>query len=716
MGARTMSFAVLLAACPLASQALSADPPPRVLNTRFTFTATVPSPPSGKSLNLWIPIPSDNELQTITNLKVDSPYVYKITKEAKNGNRMIYVHSDSASGPAVVAVTFDVARETAGLVDVRKEGGPDARMYLGADRLVPITGRYKDIAVDVTGGEATAYGKVKDIFDHVVATMQYDYKKESPHLGEGDVAFVCDYKKGNCSDLHSYVISLARSQGVPAYLEYGFPITGIPLADPIPAKGKVGGYHCWTWFYDEDRGWLPVDASDARRWLDAGKKDISDSLMGQLVLERSAVAFSRGRDIVLAPKQAAGPLNNFIYPYAEADGKPVEAKWDLAYELLDPQDPQAQIDELRRIVQKQQAEIDELKGVKAGAKPQVPVTAPSGENVSVYGFVRADGVYDASKANNAESPQFINSGSSDEQFTLYPDLTRLGVDFKAAPGKMDVSGKIEIDFQGGGSPSRPNPRARHLYIQAKQGRSTWLVGQTWDLASPLFPSPSDDTLMWNAGNLGDRRAQIRYTYEGESGMSMAVALGLTGAIDGKDMDNNGVRDGEDSGIPNVQARLGIKGSKYAAGIWGTISKEETATPVGGETDFTSSGFGIDWSFALSQVLDVKGEAWTGSNLSDIRGGIGQGVNTTTGEEIASNGGWIELGFSASPTHRLALGYTLDDPTMTTCRRTAEPATPPSMSTTSGSWGAASSSARTTSTGSPTTSACRRAATTASTCS
>ncbi|MCS7263947.1 MAG: transglutaminase-like domain-containing protein, partial [Armatimonadetes bacterium] len=114
---------------------------------------------------------------------------------------------------------------------------------------------------------------------------------------------------------------------------YGFAIAGIPLPEPLPKEGKIGGYHCWTWVYDKQVGWFPIDASDARRWLDAGKGEVKDFLFGNLVLERSAVAFSRGRDIVLNPPQKGKPLNYFIYPYAEVDGQPVKAQWELSYQL-----------------------------------------------------------------------------------------------------------------------------------------------------------------------------------------------------------------------------------------------------------------------------------------------------------------------------------------------------------------------------------------------
>ena len=42
---------------------------------------------------------------------------------------------------------------------------------------------------------------------------------------------------------------------------------------------------------------------------------------GNLTTDR--VTFSTGRDIDLVPKQAGPPLNFFIYPHVEVDGKPL---------------------------------------------------------------------------------------------------------------------------------------------------------------------------------------------------------------------------------------------------------------------------------------------------------------------------------------------------------------------------------------------------------
>lgn len=630
MSSRTLNSLIRTAPCALTllsfAAVASAD-----LKTRFTYVITAPD--SAKTVRIWTPVPSDNRFQKVTNVNVTTAGTNRLTREPKFGNRISYV--ELAPGQSrTITLSCDVTRSTAKTFD---DSEPRAQ-FLEPDRLVPTTGRFAEIAEDVTDTSATDAQKLEQIFEHTVASMQYDYKKESPKLGQGDVAFVCDYKKGNCSDLHSYIISLARAEGIPAYLEYGFPLVGIPF-DSAPTTGKISGYHCWTWAYIDGKGWTPLDASDARRWLDSGKPEVKEKLFGELVLERSAVAFSRGRDIKLVPPQAGMPINSFIYPYAEAGDSPVEAKWELSYERLDV------------------------------AKPAATPAQSDKPTVTPYGFVRLDTIFDTQRPNpNNQFPFWINSpdqtgGGDRERFTLHPRLSRFGVnvsDPREFGGGWKANAQIEFDFQNGGSESRPTPRARILWASATRGDTTIGFGQTWDVIAPLIPAPNDDSLMWNAGNLGDRRPQIQWR-QASGNTTFAIAAGQTGAVDAKDLDGDGVRDGEDSGMPGFQARLGFMGTNFSGGIWGHIAKERTATAVGGETEFTSQSLGVDASFKLGQKASLRGEFWSGENLSDMRGGVGQGVNTTTGREIESAGGWLEVGFAASPVHNIALGYTVDDP-------------------------------------------------------
>lgn len=59
-----------------------------------------------------------------------------------------------------------------------------------------------------------------------------------------------------------------------------------------------------------------MDISEANK--DPGQREY---FFGHLCENR--VAFTTGRDIDLVPRQAGAPLNFFIYPYVEVDGKPL---------------------------------------------------------------------------------------------------------------------------------------------------------------------------------------------------------------------------------------------------------------------------------------------------------------------------------------------------------------------------------------------------------
>jgi len=299
-----------------------------------------------------------------------------------------------------------------------------------------------------------------------------------------------------------------------------------------------------------------------------------------------------------------------------------------------------------------------------------------------YGFFRVDLIRDDSKPDNAQTPLFIPSEDpsvrpeGQENLTLHPRLTRLGLDVKgpsvASLAGGSLQGKLELDFQNGGRESRQIVRIRHAWAAIRWERLSLLGGQTWDLISPLFPTVNNDTLMWNAGNLGDRRPQIRLTFEAPSGgeggkLSVGGALGLTGAIDEKDLDADKTRDGEASGRPNVQFRAGwsrpFTADRGRVGIGVSLSRawEKTATPVAGERNFRSESAGLDFELRLRQRVTIQAEAWTGRNLSDFRGGIGQGVSPSTGSEIRSRGGWFEAGTRTGKIHSIYAGVSLDDP-------------------------------------------------------
>lgn len=305
----------------------------------------------------------------------------------------------------------------------------------------------------------------------------------------------------------------------------------------------------------------------------------------------------------------------------------------------------------------------------------------SGESrLRFYGFLRLDLVADDSRPDNPQSIFFILSEDprvgrpNARMFTLYPRLTRFGIAYTGptveALGEARLSGQLEVDFQNGGRESRPIIRIRHANLKVTRG-SFWLLGgQTWDVISPLFPTVNGDTLMWNAGNIGDRRPQLIAAYEpsGEhERFSIAGGIGLTGAVDALDLDGNGFRDGEESARPNVQMRLGyaraswVRGQWASFGVWGHRGWLRTTRSVAGRTSWGSQSLGFDGVLPLHERVLLRGEAWVGRNLSDMRGGIGQGVNATTGAAVRSRGGWVEMSVRVHPHLTIHPGFSTDDP-------------------------------------------------------
>lgn len=312
------------------------------------------------------------------------------------------------------------------------------------------------------------------------------------------------------------------------------------------------------------------------------------------------------------------------------------------------------------------------------ATPARPVTEapPAGQRLQFYGFIRQDAVVDDARTDSAQSPLFVlpeaRNDPAQRTYTMHPRLTRFGVHITgptvASLGGAELAGNLEIDFQNGGRDSRAVPRYRHAYLRLTWQSTTLLVGQTWDLISPLFPSVNADTLMWNAGNLGDRRPQVRATHQvitGRTQWSLAAALALTGAVDQQDLDADGIRDGE-AAFPTLQTRASVShplgARRLAVGVWAHRSQQELATSIAGETNFSSHAVGMDLEVPLGSRLIARGEVWTGRNLGDVRGGIGQSINRATGTEIESTGGWLEVGGDITPRHALFAGYTIDAPT------------------------------------------------------
>ncbi len=279
-------------------------------------------------------------------------------------------------------------------------------------------------------------------------------------------------------------------------------------------------------------------------------------------------------------------------------------------------------------------------------------------DVQLYGYVKLDSAWDSGEAVPGDFVKWVNldpADADDAQFNMTVNETRLGLLIggdEEDDDDLQVSGRVEIDFYGGGGGSSPEPRLRQAFVDLNWPKSKFnlLAGQTSDVISPLFPRTLNYPVAWWAGNIGFRRPQLRI--RNAVGVGAASDFIVTGAIT-KDIGSTSsvfgaVDSGADSAIPGLQLHLGwVKKNRRAGplsiGISGHYGREEFEVDEEGSTEeFDSWSANFDLEIPITERVRIKGEYFTGENLAPYLGGIGQGVNLERLLEIGSTGGWLSL--------------------------------------------------------------------------
>jgi hypothetical protein len=294
-------------------------------------------------------------------------------------------------------------------------------------------------------------------------------------------------------------------------------------------------------------------------------------------------------------------------------------------------------------------------------------------DIQLYGYIKADASYDQLRTNPGNYVLYVNPETgekNDDEFNLTVKQTRLGMNIKGPESEgMQASGKIEVDFFGsGGAENKGFIQMRHGYLQLDwpEEHFSVLAGQTWDVFSPLNPSTLNYSVLWDSGNVGYRRPQIRLTkiVPLGNGSSFKAEAAIARAI-GRSSPTTS-ESGEDSGFPNVQARTsftfpfgGCKPTTVGfSGHWG----QEEYDITGDHRTLETWSVNADVTQPVSKDLTIKGEFYHGVNMNAFLGGIGQGVNTSDTNnpfEIAAQGGWVAASLGPWDNWKFNLGAGID---------------------------------------------------------
>ena len=276
----------------------------------FFYRATLPE--IAGTARLWLPLASTDPFQTVAVKAINAPEKPIVLEEREHGNRVLFLEIGPQDSGKTIEIRYQVKRlEKAAYAPQ----APDQGEYLKPERLVPTTEDFRSIAEGVVQGKKGDLVRARALYDHVIDRMRY--MKYGDGWGKGDAIYACNARTGNCTDFHSYFIALARAVGIPARFAIG---AAIPSERN---EGGVDGYHCWAEFFAEGK-WWPVDISEGNKYT-----NLATYYFGHHPANR--LEFSRGRDLVVEPGPASGPINFLAYPIMEISGKPVKVPVEFSF-------------------------------------------------------------------------------------------------------------------------------------------------------------------------------------------------------------------------------------------------------------------------------------------------------------------------------------------------------------------------------------------------
>ena len=302
------------------------------------LAVTIAAPDDSKDVRVWLPYPTSDSVQDISNVRIKGNFSQSgIYREKETGNLALYAEWTTPIKDRAITLTFDAT----GRELIRKDFPAvepaipvEIQEYLKSTRFIPTDGKVREIALSITNDKQKISEKARAVYQWVVENTVRD--PDVKGCGTGEVEKVLAQRGGKCADISSVFVSIARAAGVPAREVFGLRLGKKDEED------MTSGHHCWSEFYVPGYGWVPADAADVRKIMLVDKLDLkgAQDKIGYYFggVEQYRIALARGgRGYYLSPRQNDGPLNYFMYPYAEINGKSVDwlaGQADLKYRVM----------------------------------------------------------------------------------------------------------------------------------------------------------------------------------------------------------------------------------------------------------------------------------------------------------------------------------------------------------------------------------------------
>ena len=190
----------------------------------FSYVVKIAPPTGSRELEVWIPLPSTNELQSISHLELSGAKRIRFVTDRQNGDRHAFVTLDPAQSkvPIEIRVAFQATR-----YEYRLDRDPTCKSrdkfsrtvapFLQTDTTEPIDEDVARLAREQTADMSDPLQKARRLYDYLIASAH--------------------------PDRDSLFVAMARAVGIPARLQVGF-----SLLDN-QKEGSLAGSHVWAEFY-----------------------------------------------------------------------------------------------------------------------------------------------------------------------------------------------------------------------------------------------------------------------------------------------------------------------------------------------------------------------------------------------------------------------------------------------------------------------------------
>ena len=193
----------------------------------FEFRYATKIPEMTEAGKLWLPMATSDDFQQIEVRSIDSPVKHQLLEDQQFGNSVLYLEVAPEHSGKELVVTYAVDRNEKGPYSAPDS---DVDQVLASSDMLPIGGRFAEIVEEVMAKNKpqTDLMKARALYDYIIDNMRY--AKQGTY-GTGDANFACDSKSGNCTEFHSFFISLARTAGIPARSD--------GIAAPMPKRAGM---------------------------------------------------------------------------------------------------------------------------------------------------------------------------------------------------------------------------------------------------------------------------------------------------------------------------------------------------------------------------------------------------------------------------------------------------------------------------------------------